>query len=92
MLLATHTLSSDARGVVTSMLLQALLRPDLSSSSESSPRPVGLLDCAVTAFLLSLLHYLVVQACQPPAPVLVHEVDALLKVSLRLVSMSTSIS
>lgn len=80
LLLTTHTLPSDARGLVTSMVLQALLRPDPSSSSESSPKPVGLLDCAVTAFLLSLLHYLVVHASQPPAPVLIHEVDALLKV------------
>lgn len=82
LLLTAHTLSPGARGVVTSMVLQALLRPDPSSSSESSPKLVGLLHCAVTALLLSLLHYLVVQASQPPAPVLIHEVDALLKVSL----------
>lgn len=81
LLLTAHTLSPEARGVITSMVLQALLRPDLASSTESSLKSIGLLDCAVTAFLLSLLHYLVVQASQPPAHVLIHEVDALLKVS-----------
>lgn len=62
------------------MILQALLRPHLSST-ESSAQLIGLLDCAVIALLLNLLHYLLVQASQPPAPALIHHVDAILKVS-----------
>ena len=65
------------------MLLQALLTPRLSSSSKSSAQQTGLLDCAVMALLLNLLHYLLLQASMPPAPALVHHVDAILKVSLR---------
>ena len=82
LLLTTHTLPPDAWGVVTSMVLQALLRPHSSSSSDSSAQLVCLLDCAIIAFLLNLLHYLLLQASQTPAPALIHHVDALLKVSL----------
>ena len=82
LLITTHTLPSDARCVVTSMVLQALLRPHLSNSTKSSAQLMGLLDCAVVALLLNLLHYLLLQAPQPPAPALIHHVDAILKVSL----------
>ena len=77
-----HTLPPDARNTVLSLVLQALLRPHHSSSTDSTAQMTGLLDCAVTALLLNLLHYLLVQASQPPAPALIHHVDAILKVSL----------
>lgn len=65
------------------MVLQALLRPRLNSPADSPAERLGLLDCAAMALLLNLLHYLLHHASQPPAPALIHEVDALLKVSLQ---------
>ena len=83
LLLTAHTLPPGARPVVTSMVLQALLRPHSSSPTEGSAQQPGLLDCAALALLLNLLHYLLLQASQPPPPELLQEVDALLKVSLQ---------
>ena len=91
LLLTTHTLPTEARGVVTSMLLQALLRPHLSST-ESNAQLVGLLDCAVTALLLNLLHFLLLQASRPPAPALIHHVDAILKVSFVVKNLPLAIT
>ena len=63
------------------MILQAILAP------HPQPSPSGggtsLLECACLALLLSLLRYLLVEACDPPAPWLLDSVNAVLKVSKR---------
>ena len=78
MLLTAHTMSSQQRTIMCSMILQALLgdKPNHHHSSDGD----RLLRSACIALLLSLLQYLLLQADQPPAASLVKRVDALLKV------------
>ena len=77
-LLTAHTLSADQRSQVITMSLQALLM--LRDRASASAPGSCLLDCAALALLLSLLHYLLLPALQPPAAMLINSVNKLLKV------------
>ena len=79
LLLTAQTVTPDARAVMTSMVLQALLAP---RPPEGPAKPPGLVECASFALLLNLLYYLLLQAPEPPAPSLINNVDALLKVNM----------
>ncbi len=74
--LTAHSLSASQRTTVISMLLQALV----ISHPEDPVAVSSLPDCASLAALLSLLHYLLLQASQPPPAGLLRSVDTLLKV------------
>ena len=75
-MLTAHTLSTEQRSVITSMVFQTLLKAEQPAQGLDR-----LLQSASLAFLLSLLQYLLLQAQQPPPIELVKRIDSLLKVS-----------
>ena len=80
LLLTAHTVTPNARAVITSMVLHVFLA---ALDAPGGPgTPYRLVERAAFALLLNLLYYLLLQAPQAPAPSLINDVDALLKVTV----------